>query len=201
MSTSAVARRYGGSLFAVAKREGILDEIDRDFDLVVHLFKDYPRIRRVYEDKKIYAGKKMKLFGSFFRDLISPAMLRFLYVVIENYREEYLFDMGREFLRLYRQEHNIVEARITTAVPLTEENRRFIEDELSEKSGRQVVLRAKLDPELLGGAVLRFGDLYVDDSLKTRLKELETGLLIASRTRPDRSRKDRKEEHNVSETR
>ncbi|QRN84992.1 ATP synthase F1 subunit delta [Clostridia bacterium] len=173
MSAGAVARRYANALFQMGLTKGNLEEIMKDLDVVVHVFKDFPRIRKVYEDKKIYSVNKKKLFKNFFDGIIHYTTMTFLTVVIENYREEYLISMGAEFQRLYRKHHNIVEAKIITAVPLTEENIASLEKKLEEVTGREVALRSKQDPSLIGGSILSFGDRVINDSISYKLQKLE----------------------------
>jgi F-type H+-transporting ATPase subunit delta len=173
MSTGAVARRYGNALYKHGLDKGNLEEIVKDLDVVIHVFKDFPRIRKVYEDKKIYSVSKKKLFENFFEGVIHFTTMAFLTMVIENYREEHLIACGAEFLRLYRKNHNIVEAKIITAVPLTDENIAVLEKKLVEVTGRQVVLRSRQDASLIGGSILRFGDTVINDSISFKLQKLE----------------------------
>lgn len=173
MSAGAVARRYGNALYQQGVVKGNLEEIMKDLDVVIHLFKDFPRIRKVYEDKNIYSVTKKKLFENFFEGIIHYTTMAFLTMVIENYREENLISTGAEFQRLYRKHHNIVEAKIITAVPLTDENITALEVKLAEVTGRQVALRAKQDPSLIGGSILRFGDTVINDSISFKLQKLE----------------------------
>ena len=173
MSAGAVAKRYAGALFQQGLEKGNLEEIKKDLDTAIHVFQDFPRIRKVYEDKKVYSGSKKKLFENFFEGILHYTTMTFLTMVIENYREEYLFEMGAEFQRLYRKHHNIVEAKIITAVQLTEENIEDLEKKLTEVTGRKVALRAKQDPSLIGGSILRFGDTVINDSIAFKLKKLE----------------------------
>jgi len=173
MSAGTVARRYANALFEQGLAKGNLEEIYKDLEIVIHIFQDFPRIRKVYEDKKIYSLKKKKLFEHFFEGILHYTCMTFLFVVIENYREEYLFAISNEFQRLYRKHHHIVEARIITAVELTEENIADLEKKLAEQTGKQVALKAKYDPSLLGGSILRFGDTVINDSLSFKLRRLE----------------------------
>lgn len=173
MPVNAIARRYGGALFEQGLAKGNLEEIRKDFEVVVHIFKDFPRIRRVYEDKKIYSKRKQELFGKFFEGILHYTTMTFLDVVVENYREEYLFAMEREFTRLYRRHKGIVEARIITAVELTDANMEAIEGELREATGKEVALQAKVDPRLIGGSILRFGDTVINNSVSFKLQRLE----------------------------
>lgn len=173
MSRGAIARRYGYALFQKGLDKGNLEEIDRDLDIIVHVFRDFPRIRRTYEDKKIYAERKKELFGGFFEGIIHDTVRRFLFLVIENYREEHLFAMAQEFLRLYYKHRGIVQATIMTALPLDKKNLAQIEDKLSQVTGKKVILEAKVVPSLIGGAILRFGDAVINTSLSFQLKTLE----------------------------
>jgi F-type H+-transporting ATPase subunit delta len=173
MLAGAVARRYGNALYQQGLAKGNLEEIMKDLDVIIHVFKDFPRIRKVYEDKKIYSVNKKKLFENFFEGIIHYTTMAFLTMVIENYREEHLVAIGAEFLRRYRKHHDIVEAKIITAVPLTDENISGLEKQLAEITGRQVALIAKQDPSLIGGSILRFGDKVINDSISFKLQKLE----------------------------
>lgn len=100
----------------------------------------------------------------------------FLRVLAENDRLRFLPDIRAEYERLRAEVENIVDVEISSAVPLTEEQRERYAASLREKLGKTVRLHCEIDESLLGGAIIRAGDLVIDGSLRGRLDRLATAV-------------------------
>jgi F-type H+-transporting ATPase subunit delta len=90
----------------------------------------------------------------------------------ENRRLGYLPEIAQIFNELKDAEEGIVDVTVTSAAPLDEKQKLSLAEALSSKLKRQVRLHCETDPTLIGGAVLRAGDLVIDGSLRTRLERI-----------------------------
>ena len=98
--------------------------------------------------------------------------MNFLELLIENHRMPALFRIRRELDRLWRDVNKLLPVQITSAVELDEAVAKQIGDEIGEQTGRKVELTSTVDPDVLGGIVLRVGNSILDASIRTRLEQL-----------------------------
>jgi F-type H+-transporting ATPase subunit delta len=166
-----IASVYARSLFEAAQDAGNLDEvreqvgqvadaIDDDRDLQVFFFSPY----LTTDEKK--DGLRKAISDA------EPIVQNFLELLIENHRMPALFRIRREFDRLWEEEHKLLPVQITSAVELDEEVKRQIIDRIAEQTGRTVESSAAVDPDILGGLVVRVGNTILDASIRYRLDQL-----------------------------
>jgi len=96
----------------------------------------------------------------------------FFAVLIENHRMPALMRVRREYDRLWQEANKLLPVQITSAVPLDESVHARIGEEIGRQTGRKVELSANVDPDVLGGIVLRVGNSILDASIRTRLENL-----------------------------
>jgi len=96
----------------------------------------------------------------------------FLELLIENHRMPAVFRIRREYDRLWDEENRLLPVVITSAVELDEKTIRSIGDRIGEQTGRKVELSSTVDPDVLGGLVVRVGNTVLDASIRHRLEQL-----------------------------
>jgi F-type H+-transporting ATPase subunit delta len=96
----------------------------------------------------------------------------FLAVLIENHRMPALMRVRREYDRLWQEANRLLPVQVTSAVALDEAVTRQIGEEIGRQTGRKVELSTSVDPDVLGGIVLRVGNSILDASIRTRLERL-----------------------------
>jgi F-type H+-transporting ATPase subunit delta len=99
--------------------------------------------------------------------------MNFLTVVAQHERLDCLRAIQKSSQKLYNQMRNRVDVLVETAAPLSNPLRQSIASRLSQMLGREVVLTAALNPDLLGGLLVRVGDTVYDGSLAGKLKTME----------------------------
>jgi ATP synthase F1 delta subunit len=166
-----IAQVYARSLFEVAKENDELDEIheqlgefadalDENRDLQVFFFSPY-----FSSTEKVDGVDKVVEDGN-------EHFVNFLKLVAERHRMPAVFRIRREFDALWRQENQLLEVRITSAIDLDEELVKTIGRRIEEQTGKQIDLDANVDPDVLGGLVLRVGNMVMDASVRGRLERL-----------------------------
>ena len=96
----------------------------------------------------------------------------FLALLIENHRMPVLFRVRREFDQMWREVNKLLPVQITSAVELDRAVTQQIGDEIGRQTGRTVELTSTVDPDVLGGLVVRVGNSILDASIRTRLERL-----------------------------
>ena len=166
-----IAQVYARSLFEVAKEHDkldvvreqlgeIADAIAENHDLQVFFFSPY-----FSSDEKVDGLK---------RALEDPdeAVLNFLELLIEKHRMPALFRIRGEFEALWEEENRLLPVQVTSAIELDESTVRQIGDAIGEQTGRRIELTSEVDPDILGGIVLRVGNSILDASIRNRLEKL-----------------------------
>jgi F-type H+-transporting ATPase subunit delta len=166
-----IAQVYARSLFEVAKEHGKLDEVheqlnefvdalDGNRDLQVFLFSPYFSTA----EKKAGLGKVL--------DGADPQFENFLELLAEKHRMPVLFRIRRQFEAYWQDEHRLLPVQITSAVKLDEETVAHIKERIAEQTDRTIELTTEVDPDILGGIVLRVGNSILDASIRNRLETL-----------------------------
>ena len=105
-------------------------------------------------------------------DGADPIVRNFLALLIENHRMPALFRVRRELDRMWQEENQLLPVQITSAIELDESVTSRIGEEIGRQTGRKVELTSTVDPDVLGGIVLRVGNSILDASIRTRLERL-----------------------------
>jgi F-type H+-transporting ATPase subunit delta len=166
-----IAQVYSRSLFEVAKEHDEVDEIhdqlgefadalDKNRELQMFFFSPYFSS----EEKKDGIDKVV--------DGGNERFVNFLKLIAERHRVAAIFRIRREFDALWREENRLLEVRVTSARPLDDELVQSIGKRIEEQTGQRIDLDANVDPDVIGGLVLRVGNLVMDASVRGRLERL-----------------------------
>ena len=166
-----LAQVYARALFQVAKERDQVDDVreqlgefadavEADRNLSTFFFSPYFST----EEKKEGLGKVL--------DGAEDIVRNFLELLLEKHRMPVIGRMRREYDALWREENKLLPVQVTSAVSLDEDTVRSIGDRISEQTGRKVDLSATVDPDIVGGIVLRVGNSILDASIRNRLEQL-----------------------------
>jgi F-type H+-transporting ATPase subunit delta len=166
-----IAEVYGRSLFAVAQENGKLDDIREQLgqfaealqdnrDLAVFFFSPY------FSTPEKKEGLTKTLEGA------DPILVNFLELLIEKHRMPAVFRIRRYYDGLWEQENKVLPVQISTATKLDDKIVKQIGDRISKDTGQKIELTADVNPDILGGVVLRVGNSILDASIRNRLDNL-----------------------------
>ncbi len=166
-----IADVYARSLFEVAKERDALDDVrsqlgefaealDANRDLTVFFFSPYFST----EEKK--DGLKRAVTG------VDPVFENFLEALIERHRMPAIFRIRARFEELWDDENQLLPVEVTSSIELDPGTVESIGARIGEQTGRTVELSSKVDPDILGGLVLRVGNFVLDASIRNRLDQL-----------------------------
>ena len=105
--------------------------------------------------------------------------LSFLEVLLENHRMPAIFRIRREYERLWKSHNRLLPVAVTSAIELDKKTVSGIGDRIAEQTGRKVELSSTVDPDILGGIVVRVGNQVLDASIRTRLDSLRKQVVRA----------------------
>ena len=174
-----IAQVYARSLFEVAKEHGVLDEVHEQLDQFADAV-DGNRELQVFFFSPYFSSQEKE---EGIRRVVEGAderFVRFLELLAERHRLPVIFRIRQTFDALWAEERRLLEVTVTSAVQLDETTVRGIGRRVEEQTGRTVELTSVVDPDLLGGLVLRVGNLVVDASVRNRLERLRREVATAA---------------------
>ena len=176
MNESQISVRYAKALLKNASQKKILDQVNRDMDLLAETCRQ-EEFQYMLLVPTLKPGKKLKLMEAFFKSKISDTSLSMIKLVVENKRDIYLPGIARNFSTLYRKEMKISSASLVTAEPVETKALQEIKDMLARVYDSGVELSTRVDDGVIGGFVLTVEDMQYDASVSTGLRKLRKQLL------------------------
>jgi len=171
---TAAARRYAKAVFELAQQEGKVDEWARRLARVRELFSD-PQVAAVLTNPTIATEQREGLVAAA-PHVLDEEGTNLARLLIETGRVVQAPAIEEEYQRLADEAAGRVRATVTTAIELERADRDRVEKELSARLGKDVQLTLVVDPRILGGLKLQYGDRVVDASVATRLQQLRRRL-------------------------
>jgi F-type H+-transporting ATPase subunit delta len=181
MSVSRIAARYAKSLIDLAIERGQLGMVIRDIKSLSSAVKNRD-LYLMFKSPIILPDKKKQITDTLFGDRFSTLTMAFLRICITKGRESLLPEIAEEAMAMHKQMQSLTTIKITTATPLTEQG---IEDirrkfELSGSTGKTVDVQTAVNPDLIGGFVVEFGDKLYDASVAHQLDNLRKTFMDGS---------------------
>ena len=171
---TAAARRYARAVFDLARADGEVDLWARRLSQVRDLFAD-PAVASVLSNPAISSEQREELVSARPRVLDDEAT-NLARLLIESGRVAEAEGVAEEFERLADEAAGRVRATVTTAIPLDSQDRDRVERELSHRLNKEVRLTVAVDPKIIGGLKVQYGDHVVDASVASRLQQLRRRL-------------------------
>ncbi len=171
---TAAARRYAKAVFELAVEEDQVEDWGRRLEAIRGLMAD-AQVAAVLTNPTIATELRMALISDA-PHVLDPQGTNLAKLLIESNRVREVSAIEEEFERLADEAAGRVRATVTTAVELSPHDRDRVEDELSRRLGKEIRMRTVVDPRILGGLKLQYGDRLVDASVSTRLQQLRRRL-------------------------
>ena len=182
---------YAKGLLGAAEKDGQTATVVEEFDALIDgVLNRFPKYEALLASALISQDEKSGMIDRLLEGKVSPLLVSFLKVVARHGRLDCLRAIHRETHVQYDKLRNRIPVLLTTAAPLSQEMVARIVDGLRNKLGGEPVVEQVVDPELIGGAVLRIGDTVYDGSIANQLKNLRQQMMDRS-AHEIQSRRDR----------
>lgn len=166
-----IAEVYARSLFEVAKEQDLLDTIREQLKEFTQAVNDNRDLQIFFFSPYFSTEEKKEALQKTVQDA-EPIFVNFLEALIERHRMPAIFRIRDRFQDLWDEENQLLPVQVTSAIELDESIIDNIGARIGEQTGRQVELSSKVDPDILGGIVLRVGNSILDASIRNRLDQL-----------------------------
>jgi F-type H+-transporting ATPase subunit delta len=166
-----IAAVYARSLFEVAQEQNKLDAVREQIGAFADSLEQTRELQVFFFSPYFSTKEKEDGLDRAVTDA-DPIVVNFLKLLIENHRMPVIFRLRRELDRLWQAENRLLPVQVTSAVPLDDATVRHIGDRIAEQTNRKVDLSSNVDPDILGGIVVRVGNSVLDASIRNRLEKL-----------------------------
>jgi F-type H+-transporting ATPase subunit delta len=182
---------YAKALLGAAEKAANTDQVLAELDALIRDVLDRtPQLEALLTSPRVPLESKEKLLDKALRGKVTPQILNFLKVIVSRGRFQSLRAVNVAAKKLHSQLRGRIEVRLTTAVPVDAATRDLIVSKLRSAMGQEIELQTNVDPEVIGGLVIRIGDTVYDGSLANQLKRLSEDLVTRAtqklRTESDR---------------
>lgn len=172
-----IDRRYGKVLYDTSREEHHLDEIHEELMALREIYEEVPELGHILSDDRLEPFEKVDILHELDKDF-GDTVSKFLRVIYEYGRMDEIPQIIDEFEHFYYDNKDILVAEVTSAVELTNEQTQKIEVEVAKRYDYQkVLLRKKIDPDILGGLIVSADHKVIDNSVRKQLNAMHKELL------------------------
>ena len=166
-----LAEVYARALFQVAREHGKLDLLREQLGQFADALRQHRELAVFFFSPYFSTQEKEQALGRLLVDA-DVRLVNFLRLLIENHRMPVIFRARQEYEKLWREENRMLPVEITSAIELDPATTESVGRRIGERAGRKVTLAVKVDPDILGGIVVRIGNSILDASIRNRLEQL-----------------------------
>ena len=184
MREDTIARSYAETLFELAERHEGAGIFVGGIEMVADFTED-PKVREFFGTPRISAARKKSALERAVGPSVPLMLLRFLKVVIDRGRQRLIPDIARQYRALLERHLGLRHMEVTVARPLDSVEFEDLGAQLSSATGATVIPHLRVRPDIIGGIVIREGDMVYDGSLKRQLDALRRRLMSAELQRQE----------------
>lgn len=171
-----VGKRYAEALFEVSEELNKIDEFREQVKFISDVFEQNGRLRTIFEHPKLSKTEKKDILNELFKEKVSSEVLNLCYIMVDKGRSNHIKFVSEEYNKLANKRQGIVEARAITAIKMTDEEIKNLQDRLSKKFNKKVKLSNTIDNSVVGGVVVEVEGKRIDGSIKGKLDDIYRSL-------------------------
>ncbi len=171
-----LSREYGDGLYALCTEEGIAKDVLEQLQALKGCFDEQPDFCRLLSNMSLSKQERVEIVDKTLRGQVHPYVLNFLKILCERGALHEFSGCEQAYRERYNRDHGVTEAKVTTCLPLTEDQRRKLLVKLGSMTGNRIDLYEKVDPQVLGGVLLEMNGKRYDSTLRCRLQSIHQAL-------------------------
>ena len=171
-----LARGYAQALFQVARAEGALEQVEDELFRFARTLENENRLREALTDISLPPEHRTKMVQELLGDKASPHTVNTISFLVQQGRARDLPKIIDSLVQLAAEERAKAVAEVRTAVQLDEAERDKLRDAITKATGKQVELKVIVDPNVIGGLLVRVGDQVFDGTVRRRLQQAKEGI-------------------------
>lgn len=171
-----ISSRYAQALFQVGEESNNTENLYQELKEVVDVVVSNEELYSVMKSPLVGKEEKKKLVESIFEDEVNTQIVNFLKIIIDKERFIALREIEKEFNILLKEKNNILEGIAISAISMETSELNNLEQKLSQKYNKTIMLTNVVDETILGGVLVRLGNEEIDGTVKTRLNKMKDTL-------------------------
>lgn len=173
---SSAATRYAQAVFSLGKERGTLDVWQSDLTDLATLTGD-SRVSSYLSNPSITADTKLATLEASLPSTVQPELRNLAKLLVVRNRTNLIPQIREIFEDQVRAERGITVAQVTTSEPLTADEEALVREKLAAMTGNTIEITSTVDPDIIGGIVVRIGDQVIDGSVRNKLERMRTRLV------------------------
>ena len=175
MLEKVLAKRYAGALLGLAKKEDLVDRIEKELTGFLTLYRQLPDLARILNHPLVGQAKKKALLNKAISDQANPIIMRFVELLIRKGRISYLPEIATAYHKLADEWRGVVRVTVRSFSSLSTEQLNTLEQKLHNRliGAKKIIFEPIIDQSLLGGLTVQVGDEVIDGSVAGHLNRLQ----------------------------
>lgn len=173
-----IVEPYAEALMSLAQSQDLSDRFGEDVNFLRGLLQESTDLQQFLESPVVEAQAKQRVLRQIVAEQVHPYMLSFLMLLVDRRRILFLSGICQQYQVLLRRLNRTVLAEVTSTVELTEEQRQTTIQKVQQMSGAErVELETRIDPDLIGGVLIKVGSQVLDASIRGQLRRITNSLM------------------------
>lgn len=179
MAGKEAAKVYAGALLELGQEKNMLSRIEEELGFVASLINEDRTLVQYLNAPGVSVDAKKQFISKVFSDNLSELVVNFIKLTIDKNRQGIIRDIYTSLKELIDDANNRQRVKVTSAIELNEESKKKIKLALEDKYKKEIILEERTDETILGGIVIKIGDVIIDSSLAKDLRIIKENLLIS----------------------
>lgn len=175
MNSSAIPVRYAKALYKLASAKGEVDLVFTDLQFVLALFKQNYNLNQFIMNP-VYSKREKKELLRTLLPAVNALVSKFLEYVVDKGREAFFERIVLEFRKIHYEAEGFIEVKVTSAVPLRENQLEAIKEHVKSVFHREPIIESQIDEAIIGGFRVMVGNRIYDHTVKTKLDNIKKSL-------------------------
>jgi F-type H+-transporting ATPase subunit delta len=172
---------YSDVMFELAQEAGLIDQVTDDLEAIGGVLQDEPEFLSLLTLSEVKPDEKAQIVRRVFKDRINDLMLDFLCVLAKRNRMSFLHGIGQRYQTLSDEHKHLYRVEVTLAKQPTDAELEKLKVDIRDAMNAEIKLSVTVDPEIVGGIVIRKGDLMIDNSVRTILDRTVNAVVTRSK--------------------
>jgi F-type H+-transporting ATPase subunit delta len=168
-----VSKTYSSALFEVALEENMIDPILAEYAVVKQSIDDNPDFYEILVSPRVPLEEKKQILDTTYGNQISEILLNFFKLLMDKKRSQAILEVYDDFKALVDDHKGNVVAKVESVIELSAEEIKNLEDKLNTLTGKNVSVNNVINPDIMGGLVVKVGDKIIDGSVRRKLDSMK----------------------------
>ena len=182
---------YSDVMFELAEEAGLVEQVMDDLEAVAEVLKDEPEFLSLLTIGQVKEDEKVKMVRRVFKGRVNDLTLDFLCVLAKRNRMNFVHGIGDRYEVLLDEQKNLHRIEVTLAKEPTDEQTEKIKADIRDALNAEIKLSVNIDPEIIGGIIIKKGDLMVDNSVRTILNRTVDAIMTRSKEKTTNQKTDK----------